>query len=115
MDDETARELLAAERERLEQEIARRSGAVGRDAERIAEPQDRADAASIDYGQARDLARIEELQAELAAVGRAEKRLEEGTYGLSIESGEPIGDGRLTRLPAAERTAEEQTAFERRG
>ena len=114
MDDETARELLAAERERIEKEIARRLGAVGRDAERIAEPQDRADSASIDYDQARDLARIEELQEELAAVERAEKRLEDGTYGLSIESGEPIGDGRLRRLPAAERTAEEQSAYERR-
>ena len=44
-----------------------------------------------------------------------EGRAEDGTYGLSVESGEPIGEGRLRRLPTAERTAEEQTAFERRG
>lgn len=115
MDDTTARELLAEARKRLEAQIERLGGVVKRYAERAAEPQDRADSAQIDYGQARDMARVEELKADLAAVERAEKRIDESTYGLSIESGEPIGDGRLKRLPAAERTAEEQRAFERRG
>ena len=41
------------------------------------------------------------------------KRLADGTYGISIVSGEPISDRRLERLPAAERTAEEQRKFER--
>ena len=44
---------------------------------------------------------------------RAEGRLAAGTYGLSIESGEPIPDERLEALPNAERTAEEQERFER--
>jgi DnaK suppressor protein len=39
----------------------------------------------------------------LAALERAEARLAAGTYGLSIESGEPIPDARLEALPAAER------------
>ena len=82
---------------------------------RNTEPQDRADSAQIDYGQAQDTAKIEHLRDQLAAVERAEERLANGTYGLSIESGEPIGDGRLQRIPTAERTAQEQTAFERRG
>ena len=43
---------------------------------------------------------------------RAEKRLADGSYGISIVSGEPISDRRLERLPAAERTAEEQRLFE---
>jgi DnaK suppressor protein len=115
MDDETARELLATERARIEHELDNLHGAVKRAAERGAEVQDSADHARIDYGQAQDLGRIEALEAELAAVERAEKRLEEGTYGLSIESGEPISEGRLRRLPASERTTEEQIAFERRG
>ena len=55
----------------------------------------------------------DELRDELAALERAEKRLAAGTYGLSIESGEPIPDERLEAEPAAERTAEEQTRFER--
>ena len=42
---------------------------------------------------------------------RAEARLAAGTYGLSVESGEPIPDERLEAIPTAERTAEE----ERRG
>ena len=50
---------------------------------------------------------------ELAAVARAEGRLIDGTYGLSIDSGEPIPDERLEAVPTAERTAEEQTRFER--
>jgi len=56
-----------------------------------------------------DEGRREQLQAELAAVERAEARLAAGTYGRSIESGEPIPDERLEALPTAERTvAEEQ-------
>ena len=61
----------------------------------------------------RDLGRIEELREELAAIERAEKRLAEGTYGISIVSGEPISDRRLESIPYAERTAEEQRLFER--
>jgi DnaK suppressor protein len=48
----------------------------------------------------------------LAAVVRAEQRLAAGTYGLSIESGEPIPDARLEAVPTAERTAAEQARFE---
>jgi DnaK suppressor protein len=53
------------------------------------------------------------LQNELAAVVRAETRIAEGTFGLSIESGAPIPDDRLEAEPLAERTVEEQSAFER--
>ena len=38
--------------------------------------------------------------------------MEEGTYGVSVESGEPIPDGRLEAIPWAERTAEEQSRLE---
>lgn len=55
----------------------------------------------------------DDLRAELAAIERAEARLEAGTYGLSIQSGEPIPDERLELLPTAERTAAEQALFER--
>ena len=49
-----------------------------------------------------------DLQSELAAVERAEARLEAGTYGLSVLSGDPIPDGRLEARPTAELTVEEQ-------
>jgi DnaK suppressor protein len=51
------------------------------------------------------------LRNELAAVERAEARLGAGTYGLSIESGKPIPDGRLEALPTAERTIEEEDSY----
>ena len=55
---------------------------------------------------------IERLEQELEAVDRAVKRVEDGTYGLSVESGEPIPDARLEAVPHAERTVEEQARFE---
>ena len=38
---------------------------------------------------------------------RAEQRLDDGTYGRSIRSGDPIPDERLRADPAAELTVEE--------
>jgi DnaK suppressor protein len=52
----------------------------------------------------------------LPPLERAEQRLAAGTYGLSIESGQPIPDERLEALPTAERTVEEErTLAEGRG
>jgi DnaK suppressor protein len=48
------------------------------------------------------------LREKLDALDRAEARLADGTYGLSIDSGKPIPDERLEALPTAERTAEEE-------
>ena len=53
------------------------------------------------------------LRSELAAVVRAEVRIAQGTFGLSVESGAPIPDDRLEAEPLAERTVEEQSLFER--
>jgi DnaK suppressor protein len=50
------------------------------------------------------------LHGQLAAVERAEARLAAGTYGLSVESGQPIPDARLEAFPTAELTADEQRA-----
>lgn len=52
-------------------------------------------------------------RAELESVERAAQRLAAGTYGISVESGEPIPDERLEVFPTAERTAAEQERFER--
>ncbi len=72
-----------------------------------------ADQASDLYEAELDEGLSDDLRVELAAVERAEKRLTEGTYGLSIESGKPIPDERLEVMPTAERTADEQARFER--
>jgi DnaK suppressor protein len=60
-----------------------------------------------------DAARTATLAADLAAVERAEQRLPAGTYGLSIESGEPTGGDRLEAFPTAERTVDEEGLSER--
>ena len=38
-----------------------------------------------------------------------------GTYGLSVDSGEPIPDDRLEAIPWAERTVEEQSRYDQGG
>ena len=113
MDDARARELLAHERARIERALAERD-APG-DREELADyDQHLGDAGSELYESERDAGLADQLREELAAVERAERRLEEGTYGLSVESGEPIPDERLEALPTAERTVEEQARFDRR-
>jgi DnaK suppressor protein len=54
-----------------------------------------------------------DLAEQLAAIERAEARLASGTYGFSVDSGQPIPDARLEALPTAERTVEEQQAIGR--
>jgi RNA polymerase-binding transcription factor len=103
MDADRARELLAAERERIEQAIAELGS------ENTAESPEPGDRDSEDlYQQEFDATRAGDLRDQLAAVERAEARLAEGTYGLSVESGEPIPDARLEAVPAAERTVAEE-------
>ena len=53
----------------------------------------------------------EDLRDRLAALDRAEQRLATGTYGLSVDSGNPIPDERLEAFPTAERTVEEERAL----
>jgi DnaK suppressor protein len=111
MDPDHARELLAAERVRVEEALA------GLDAEGPLEGSDRiepGDKNSEDlYQDEFDEGRREQLQEDLAALERAEARLSDGSYGLSIESGEPIPDSRLEALPTAERTVQEEERFRR--
>jgi DnaK suppressor protein len=56
---------------------------------------------------------VDRLEGELEAIERAERRVDEGTYGISVDSGEPIPDARLEAVPWAERTAQEQSRYER--
>jgi DnaK suppressor protein len=105
MDPERARELLSAERQRTEKALARRRHQeTGEEADDI----DPGNLASELYQEELDEGLANDLREELAAVERAEARLAAGTYGLSIESGQPIPDERLEALPTAERTAEEE-------
>lgn len=109
MDPDRARQLLAAERRRIERGLADATPVEPYD-----EPSDSevAGRASDLYDNEFDEGRADDLREELAAVERAEARLASGTYGLSIESGEPIPDERLEAFPTAERTLEEQVRWD---
>ena len=106
MEPERARQLLARERARVEQEIAvlQREGPLEGDAR--LEPGDQG---SEDlYEDERSQGRRQELDGELAAINRAEQRLAAGTYGRSVTSGQPIPDDRLEAVPTAETTVDEE-------
>jgi DnaK suppressor protein len=105
MDPERARELLSTERERILRTLTRLGH---QDKSRLADDEGPADVASDLYQDELDEGFADELRERLAAVQRAEGRLAAGTYGLSIESGQPIPDERLEAIPTAERTAEEE-------
>jgi DnaK suppressor protein len=106
-----ARELLARERSRIEQALASLQSEGPLEASDHREPGDM-DSEDL-YEDELAAGRAEDLRAQLAAVERAEARLAAGTYGLSVESGQPIPDGRLEAVPTAERTLEEQRRFRR--
>jgi len=107
VDHERARALLAAERRRIEQELADLAGAGNAQTD---EDFDAGDQATDLYQAELDESREAGLQEQLAAVERAEERLAAGTYGLSIESGLPIPDERLEVKPTAELTVDEERA-----
>ncbi len=113
MDDARARELLARERERIHLALAELMPDA--DEELSHADQHIADAGSDLFETEREAGIAARLQEELAAVERAEQRLEEGKFGRSIDSGEPIPDERLERMPWAERTVSEQALYDRRG
>ena len=112
MEAERAGELLARERARIEKSIADLDPQLN-DEELSTVDQHLADAGSDLYEQERDAGELQRLREELDAVERAEQRLADGKYGLSIESGDPIPDARLEAVPFAERTIEEQERYER--
>jgi DnaK suppressor protein len=106
METERARQLLERERARIEEAIAAIQSEGPLEGSDRREP---GDEGSEDlYQDEFDQGRLHDLRRELAAVERAESRLAAGTFGLSVESGRPIPDGRLEAVPTAERTIEEE-------
>jgi len=110
MEEGRARELLAQARARIESALA----STQEDRDSDDGPRDAADDATDLFEEELDAGIADRLRQELAAIERAEQRLAEGKYGLSVESGKPIPDGRLEATPWAERTADEQERYEGR-
>jgi DnaK suppressor protein len=113
IDEAHARELLQRERQRIESSLADLERVRQSELDEIDTAVDPADDAEVIEEREDDRALAQRLREELAFVEGAEKRLEEGTYGFSVESGEPIPPQRLETIPWAERTAEEQERYER--
>jgi DnaK suppressor protein len=111
MDEDEARARLRAERAEVQRLLAA-TEAAGQ-ADRAAEDErgvDIDDAAQPLTEQLEDDAIAASLRDRLAALDRAERRLDDGTYGRSVRSGLPIPDERLEADPAAELTVEEARA-----
>jgi len=104
-----ARELLSARRAEIEPHLRR---LLAPPEDREPDTADPADVAPELLESEVGAGLVEQLRDELEAIARAESRLAEGTYGTSIESGEPIPDARLETIPWAERTSEEQARYE---
>lgn len=99
--------MLQAERTRVE-ELLRQTLQAGRSSRDSADDTgDWADSAEPLTDEQGDDAVAAGLRDRLAALDRAERRLQEGTYGRSTRSGRPIPDERLEADPAAELTVEE--------
>jgi RNA polymerase-binding transcription factor len=105
VDTERARELLHAERSRIERELGETRH---EDDGEAADEFDPGNLASDLAQDELDEGRATDLREQLVALERAEARLEAGTYGLSVRSGVPIPDERLEIVPTAELTVEEE-------
>jgi RNA polymerase-binding transcription factor len=103
VDPERARKRLQEERARIERELG---GIGGPDAPE--EPEDTGDQADDLVQAGTDNALRDDLRRTLDAIERAEGRLEEGTYGISVVSGDPIPDERLEAIPWADRKVDEE-------
>jgi len=104
---EQARDRLAAEQGRVEGLIRSVRGEFGdgnasdETSELSNYDQHPADAGSETFEREKDLSILEQLEAELAEIQAALRRVDEGTYGLDEVTGEPISPERLEAVPTA--------------
>jgi DnaK suppressor protein len=106
MDAARAKELLTREREQIEAELASLGRETPEEGDARREPGD-FNSEGL-YQDEFDAGRAQDLKARLGAVDRAEARLADGTYGVSVQSGETIPDARLEAHPTAELTVDEE-------
>jgi DnaK suppressor protein len=101
--------LLENKRQELLSRAKSTLGRVGGEHESLADPVDRANESQED---AEGLGVADPDHQVLIQIQEALARLQDGTYGLSSETDEPIGFGRLEAVPWATRSAQEQEALE---
>lgn len=110
MDESRARERLTSERASVVALLGGAESAVRQDQAAQGEVGDFADPAQALTAEGVDDAVAAGLRDRLATIDRALRRLEVGTYGRSVRSGQPIPDERLEADPAAELTVAEARA-----
>ncbi len=110
MDQQEARARLTAERGEVEALIKDAESAARQGQEAEQETGDVSDPAQPLTAEGEANAIAASLRERLAAIDRALRRLDDGTYGQSVRSGRPIPDERLDADPAAELTIEEARA-----
>ncbi len=120
MDSETARPRLSQEEARLRalrDDFLAEGLTSESEVESVAElsgvDQHQADLGTETFNRERDLSILERVEAELADVEDALRRLDQGTYGLCEACGRPISDDRLEAQPAARFCVEDQEKAER--
>ena len=115
MDENRARSLLQAERAEVQSLLAgsEQAGEEDRESEDEEGGVDSVDPATSLTAEGMDDAIAESMRDRLAAIDRALRRLDDGSYGRSVRSGAPIPDERLEADPAAELTVEEARQEER--
>jgi DnaK suppressor protein len=107
MDEQRARDLLHAEQTKLQALLDESDAAARSDRDAVDEPGGMSDSAEPLTAEATDDAIAASIRDRLAALQRAEQRLDNGSFGRSIRSGRPIPDERLEADPAAELTVDE--------
>ena len=75
---------------------------------------DQEDQALVDLLMDQELYEVERHARELREVDDALKRIDEGSYGICVDTGEPIPYERLRARPTAIRTVEAQQLYERK-
>ncbi|HEX8769605.1 MAG TPA: TraR/DksA C4-type zinc finger protein [Acidimicrobiales bacterium] len=120
MDNDDARTRLNDERARLEgvrQTFADENLSEETEQESVSElasfDQHQADMGTETFEREKDISILEQVEAELADVEYALRRLDDGTYGTCEACGKPIDEDRLEALPAARLCREDQETAER--
>ena len=120
MDQDDARQRLLDERTRLEGvrgNFAHEHLTDESERESVAElsglDQHQADLGTETFEREKDLSILEQIEAELADVEHAIRRLDDGTYGTCEACGRPISEERLEALPATRLCHEDQLTAER--
>ena len=121
MNTDVARRRLMKERARLEgilRGLVEEQQSEGSDGNTMGElsavDQHPADVGSESFERDKDLSILYNVEAEVAEVDRALRRIREQTYGLCEACGRPIGSARLEARPAARFCLEDQAGLERR-